>query len=264
VGLFSFVQDVGRKIGLFGGREAAEVEAAKAAATEAAAAATAAASVADAAAKEAARRAAVAADIKAAIISYVPVAKLEVAVDGATVTVRGTTYAQADREKAVLIAGNTEGVATVDDQLTVEVPEPPAVFHQVVKGDTLSAIAAKTYGVMRLYDVIFEANRPMLEHPRQDLPGPDVAHPAGGAAGARGEGGRDARGDRQTLVRRRQAVHRHRQGQRAGEPGRGVRRPVLEHPGVRPRGGLTHEGSTSGRMRAWFEHTSGSRAGCKG
>ncbi len=171
MGLFSFVQDVGRKIGLFGGREAAEVEAAKAAATEAAAAATAAASVADAAAKEAARRAAVAADIKAAIISYVPVAKLEVAVDGATVTVRGTTYAQADREKAVLIAGNTEGVATVDDQLTVEVPEPPAVFHQVVKGDTLSAIAAKTYGVMRLYDVIFEANRPMLEHPDKIYPG---------------------------------------------------------------------------------------------
>jgi nucleoid-associated protein YgaU len=168
MGLIDFVKDAGRKIGLFGGRAAAEAEAAKEAAAKAAVAAKAAT---DAAAREALAREHIAADIMAAVLSYVPVENLVVAFDGRVATLSGRTLRQADREKAVLVAGNTEGVAQVDDRLTVEKPEPPAVYRTVVKGDTLSKIAGAYYGVMRLYDVIFEANRPMLNHPDEIYPG---------------------------------------------------------------------------------------------
>ena len=168
MGLVSFVKSAGRKMGLFGGQAAADAEVAKQEAEKAAAAA---ATMAEAAGKEALRRTAVAADIKAAILSYVPVKGLSVGYDGETASIFGTAQAQSDKEKAVLVAGNTEGVGQVDDNIDVVVPEPPAVYHTVVKGDTLSKIADVQYGVMRLFDVIFEANKPMLEHPDLIYPG---------------------------------------------------------------------------------------------
>jgi len=168
MGLFSFVKTAGRKLGLFGGQEAAEAEEAK---KEAEAAASQLAAAADAAAEEALRRTAVAADIKAAILSYVSIDELQVAYDGETVVMFGTASAQADKEKAVLVAGNTEGVGQVDDRVEVVTPEPPAVFHTVVSGDTLSKIADAQYGVMRMFDIIFDANTPMLAHPDEIYPG---------------------------------------------------------------------------------------------
>ena len=165
MGLIDFVKSAGRKVGLFGGREAAEAEEAALAAAEAAKAAS------EAAAEERHRQLAVAADIKAAILSYVPVAALEVDFDGEIATVSGTTSTQADKEKAILVAGNTEGVAQVDDQVEVDSPEPPATYHTVVSGDTLSEIAGRYYGVMRLFDAVFEANTPMLKHPDEIYPG---------------------------------------------------------------------------------------------
>ncbi|MCA9492139.1 MAG: BON domain-containing protein, partial [Myxococcales bacterium] len=157
MGLFSFVQDVGRKIGLFGGRAAAEADAAKAQAEAALAEMH---KAVDEATRKRAQEAATAADIRAAILSYVDIEALAVAVEGTRATVQGTAKAQVDQEKAVLVAGNTEGIAEVDDQLVVVVPEPPAVFRTVVKGDTLSKIAKEFYGNAMLYNVIFEANRP--------------------------------------------------------------------------------------------------------
>ena len=168
MGLISFVKSAGRKMGLFGGQEAAAAEEAK---KEAEVAAAKAADAADAAAKEALRRQAVGADIKAAILSSVEIDELAVGYDGETVSLFGTASAQADAERAVLVAGNTEGVGQVDDQLKVEVPEPPAVYHTVVSGDTLSKIADAQYGVMRMFDVVFEANTPMLKHPDEIYPG---------------------------------------------------------------------------------------------
>jgi nucleoid-associated protein YgaU len=168
MGLISFVKSAGRKIGLFGGQEAAAAEQAKKIAEEASAKLA-------AAAEEAERivlhRTAVARDIEAAILSYVDIQNLSAGFDGETVSLFGTATSQDDKEKAVLVAGNTEGVGTVDDNLEVEVPEPPAVYHTVVSGDTLSKIADVQYGVMRMYDVIFEANQPMLDHPDKIYPG---------------------------------------------------------------------------------------------
>lgn len=91
--------------------------------------------------------------------------------DGDRVTLTGSVADQEAREKIVLAAGNIAGVATVDDQLTVENPQPEATFYTVKSGDTLSQISESLYGDPMKYPVIFEANRPMLEDPDRIYPG---------------------------------------------------------------------------------------------
>ena len=61
--------------------------------------------------------------------------------------------------------------------LTVDTLEKPSQFHDVVKGDTLSAIAKKYYGDASKYPVIFEANKPMLTHPDKIYPGQKLRIP---------------------------------------------------------------------------------------
>jgi nucleoid-associated protein YgaU len=101
----------------------------------------------------------------------IPVQNLKISINGDSLAVSGTSPTQADREKLVLVLGNTRGIARVDDQLSVETPEPESVFHTVEKGDTLSKIAKAHYGDAMKYPVIFEANRPMLEDPDKIYPG---------------------------------------------------------------------------------------------
>ena len=115
---------------------------------------------------------------------------INVSVAGDVVTIRGSAESDADREKAVLAVGNIQGVATVKDEMVVEPPaaaaSPAAVsgsssggaeapsqseFYTVSKGDTLSKIAKQFYGDPNKYNAIFEANRPMLEHPDRIYPG---------------------------------------------------------------------------------------------
>jgi nucleoid-associated protein YgaU len=55
--------------------------------------------------------------------------------------------------------------------------KPAAVFHTVERGDTLSGIAKKHYGSAMKYPVIFEANKPMLEHPDKIYPGQNLRIP---------------------------------------------------------------------------------------
>ena len=92
-------------------------------------------------------------------------------IEGETATVTGKAKDQATKEKAVLIAGNVEGIAQVDDQLEVAEKAPEAQFHTVVSGDNLSKIAKKYYGNAMKYPVIFEANKPMLKDPDKIYPG---------------------------------------------------------------------------------------------
>ena len=99
------------------------------------------------------------------------VENLEVDYEGDTVTVYGSVDSQADKEKVVLALGNVAGVAAVDDRMTVENPEPEAVFYEVKKGDSLSKIAKAHYGDAMKYKIIFEANTPMLKDPNKIYPG---------------------------------------------------------------------------------------------
>ncbi|EWY39736.1 peptidoglycan-binding protein LysM [Skermanella stibiiresistens SB22] len=104
------------------------------------------------------------------------------------VTVSGTAPSQEQREKIVLALGNVHGVAKVDDRITVGgtasaegsttvMPTAAAAetaqsrFYTVKKGDTLSKVSKEFYGDPNKYQAIFEANRPMLEHPDKIYPG---------------------------------------------------------------------------------------------
>lgn len=158
MGLFSFVKNAGARI--FGGNT--EEEERREAAMEA----------------QARREAEVARKrrMAEALAGHVTRMGLEVedaqySVAGGTVTVLGTVSTQEISEKVALTVGNVTGVEAVDNQLKVVTPEPEAVFYTVVSGDTLSGIAKTQYGNAMKYPVIFEANKPMLEHPDKIYPG---------------------------------------------------------------------------------------------
>lgn len=94
------------------------------------------------------------------------------------VTVYGQTKSIEEKEKVILVLGNVEGVATVDDRISVIAP-PQATFYTVQSGDSLSKIAKAHYGDAMRYNEIFEANKPMLKsvdliYPGQMLRIPNV------------------------------------------------------------------------------------------
>ncbi len=93
------------------------------------------------------------------------------------VTVYGQVDSQVDKEKVILVLGNVEGIATVDDRLSVVHPQPEAVFYEVQKGDSLSKIAKAHYGDAMKYMLIFEANQPMLKDPNLIYPGQKLRIP---------------------------------------------------------------------------------------
>ncbi|PWW43759.1 peptidoglycan-binding protein LysM [Melaminivora alkalimesophila] len=168
MGLFSFVKEAGEK--LFGGKEAHAAAPAQAPAAAPTAAAP--------SQEELNARAA------QAIENYIASQKLgvsdvKVKFEGpeGKVTVTGTAPDQATKEKVTLCCGNVASVTSVDNQMAVTNPEPEAQYHDVVRGDTLSAIAKKYYGDANKYPVIFEANKPMLTHPDKIYPGQKLRIP---------------------------------------------------------------------------------------
>ena len=103
---------------------------------------------------------------------------LNIEVNEDTAVVWGEAESQETREKVVLVLGNTEGIASVDDRMTVAIEEVAAIFHTVVSGDSLSKIAKKVYGDAMKYPIIFEANKPMLKSPDLIYPGQVLRIPA--------------------------------------------------------------------------------------
>ncbi len=104
----------------------------------------------------------------------VKVKDLQVAVINDHVILKGTPATDEDKEKAMLIAGNVKGIIRVTDEMTaMAMKGKPAKtrFHTVAKGETLSAISKQMYGDSNQYNRIFEANRPMLNHPDKIYPG---------------------------------------------------------------------------------------------
>ncbi len=96
---------------------------------------------------------------------------LEIHIEEDMATLSGTALDQANREKIILVVGNTEGIAQVDDRMDVENAEPEAVFHTVEREDSLESISEKHYGDPNQYPLIFEANKPMLQDPDKIYPG---------------------------------------------------------------------------------------------
>ncbi|HFS67159.1 MAG TPA: peptidoglycan-binding protein LysM [Flavobacteriia bacterium] len=100
-----------------------------------------------------------------------PVEDLNIVIYEAKALVFGKPADQATKEKIILTVGNTEGIAEVDDRMEVANPEPEATFYTVKKGDYLSKIAKEVYGDASKYNIIFEANKPMLKDPDLIYPG---------------------------------------------------------------------------------------------
>jgi len=101
---------------------------------------------------------------------------LAVSVDDETVTLGGEVSSIIEKNKVVVAAGNVDGISAVNDNLVLNIPEPVAVepekqFYTVVKGDYLSKISKRVYGDAMKYNIIFEANRPMLTDPNKIYPG---------------------------------------------------------------------------------------------
>ena len=91
--------------------------------------------------------------------------------EGDQVVVRGVVENQSEKEKIILALGNVAGIATVVEDIEVTIPEPEAVFYEVKSGDSLSKIAKKHYGNAMKYNIIFEANKPMLKNVDLIYPG---------------------------------------------------------------------------------------------
>jgi len=109
---------------------------------------------------------------------------LEIAFDDAVVTMTGAAVDQPAKEKAVLMAGNVEGVEKViADAISVpppapEAPPPPPVtYYSIKSGDTLYGVAKQFYGNGMKYPEIFEANREVIKDPDKIYPGQKIRIP---------------------------------------------------------------------------------------
>jgi nucleoid-associated protein YgaU len=94
-----------------------------------------------------------------------------VRVEGDKVILGGAAPSDEIREKVILAAGNTLGIAQVQEEIRVAAAGPASNFYTVKKGDTLSKIAKAEYGDANKYAAIFDANKPMLKHPDKIYPG---------------------------------------------------------------------------------------------
>ena len=110
---------------------------------------------------------------------------LDVTFEDGKVSLSGRAASAEAMEKAVLMAGNTEGVTEVDvSGLEAPEPEPNVVYYTVESGDTLSKIAEAHLGDAMAYPTIFEANREVIKDPDLIYPGQKIRIPGGTTAQA--------------------------------------------------------------------------------
>jgi nucleoid-associated protein YgaU len=148
MGLFDFIGNIGKK--LFGSNAANEEAAAK---------------------------------IKAEIESgNLGIQNLAVTFKDGTCTISGDCPSAAAMQKAVLLAGNVQGVTEVAIaglKVPAPTPEETKVEYYIIKsGDTLSKIAKQYYGDANKYPVIFEANREVIKNADLIFPGQKIRIPA--------------------------------------------------------------------------------------
>jgi len=141
MGLFDFAKDFGKKI--FGGED-------------------------DPAAK-----------IQDSIASANPgVEGLGVTFDDGVVSLSGKAESAEALEKAVLIAGNVQGVSEVRiGAMDAPDPEPSVEYYTIVSGDSLSKIAKQFYGNAMDYSKLFDANREVIKDPDLIYPGQKIRIP---------------------------------------------------------------------------------------
>jgi len=102
---------------------------------------------------------------------------LKVEYDKGAVTLYGTCDTQSTKEKVILIAGNIQGVATVNGDNLMAPPGEEVEFYTIVSGDTLWKIAQKYYGKGSRYPEIFEANKEVIKNADLIYPGQRIRIP---------------------------------------------------------------------------------------
>lgn len=108
---------------------------------------------------------------------------VKVVVENGIAKITGTAKDAAALEKAVLMAGNVEGIESVNiEGVTVASGESVAgddEFYVIEKGDTLWKIAEKAYGNGAKYTAIVDANKEVIKNADLIFPGQKIRIPKG-------------------------------------------------------------------------------------
>ena len=103
---------------------------------------------------------------------------LDVKFEDGVVHLSGKADSAAALEKAVLMAGNVQGVTEVKiDGMQAPEPAPEVEYYTIVSGDSLSKIAKQYYGNAMDYPKLFEANREVIKDPDLIYPGQKIRIP---------------------------------------------------------------------------------------
>jgi nucleoid-associated protein YgaU len=103
---------------------------------------------------------------------------MQVSYNNGTVNLSGTAESPEAMEKAVLMAGNIQGVEAVNiDGMNVPEATEKVEYYVIQSGDTLSALAKKYYGKAADYPRIFEANREVIIDPDKIYVGQKIRIP---------------------------------------------------------------------------------------
>ena len=111
------------------------------------------------------------------------VENVQVTVENGVASLSGVAATAAAVEKAVLMAGNVEGISEVKiDGVQIASGEQIAgedEFYVIQKGDTLWEIATKAYGNGAKYKAIVEANKEVIKDENKIFPGQKIRIPKG-------------------------------------------------------------------------------------
>ncbi|MDB3936264.1 peptidoglycan-binding protein LysM [Granulosicoccus sp.] len=106
------------------------------------------------------------------------ISDLEVTYNDGKVALSGKADSAEAMEKAVLIAGNVQGVTDVDvSALDAPAPTANVLYYTIESGDTLSKIAKQHLGDAMAYPKIFEANREVIKDADLIYPGQKIRIP---------------------------------------------------------------------------------------
>lgn len=106
------------------------------------------------------------------------VKNLDVKFQDGQVQLSGDAITPEAMEKAVLLAGNVQGVQKVSaDQLKAPPQTGQVEYYTIQPGDNLSSIAKKFLGNASAYPKIFEANREVIKDPDKIYVGQKIRIP---------------------------------------------------------------------------------------
>jgi nucleoid-associated protein YgaU len=104
---------------------------------------------------------------------------LKVDITDGVVSLSGNTESAESMEKAVLMAGNIQGVTdVVIENLDTPAPADDVKYYIIKSGDSLSKIAKQFYGNAMDYPKIFDANKEVIKDPDLIYPGQKIRIPS--------------------------------------------------------------------------------------